>query len=137
MNAKEILSTSSNDEFYFSYGLAVVPRACLQIWLTLLERGHSAMDARFAVARDQLKRKIEAHPEDAELWSALGMIDAALGNNREAIGEAKGATEMLPISKDSWDGPSLVSNLAVVMLGRANRTWPSSNWLSRSIYPAG
>ena len=102
MNAKEILNTSPNDEFYFSYGLAVVPRACLQIWLTLLEKGYSAIDARFAGSRDQLKRKIEAHPGDAELWSALGMIDAALGNNREAIEEVKRATEMLPVSKDSW-----------------------------------
>jgi len=114
MNAKEILSTSANDEFYFSYGFAVIPRSCLQIWLTRLETGHSAMDARHGGTRDQLKRKIEAQPEDAELWSALGMIDAALGSKREAIEEAKRATEMLPISKDSWDGPSLVSNLAIV-----------------------
>jgi len=44
----------------------------------------------------------------------LGLIDGALGRAQEAIKEAKRAVEMLPISEDAWDGPSLVYNLAAV-----------------------
>ena len=72
------------------------------------------MPADFAAARDQLYRKVEAHPEDSALLSALGLIDVALGRAQEAIKEAKRAVEMLPISEDAWDGPSLVYNLAAV-----------------------
>jgi hypothetical protein len=41
-------------------------------------------------------------------------FDAALGRKQEAIQEAKRAVEMLPISEDAYNGPSLVYNLAAV-----------------------
>lgn len=44
----------------------------------------------------------------------LGLVDAALGRKREGIEEAKRAVEMLPISKDAFEGPSLLYNLAAV-----------------------
>jgi tetratricopeptide (TPR) repeat protein len=113
-NAKEILGRSPNKEFYFSYAFAAIPRGCLEIWIARLERDKSATEARFPAARDQLNQNVEAHPEDAELLSVLGIIDAFMGRKNEAIKEATRATEMLPISEDAESGPSLVSNLAVV-----------------------
>ena len=112
--AKEIVSDSSNEELYFSEAEALVPRSCLQIWLAQVQGDFPRMPADFAAARDQLCRKVEAHPEDSALLSALGLIDGALGRAQEAIKEAKRAVEMLPISEDAWDGPSLVYNLAAV-----------------------
>ena len=44
----------------------------------------------------------------------LGLIDAALGRKKEALTEARRATELLPTSKDAYDGPILGMNLAVV-----------------------
>ena len=42
-------------------------------------------------------------------------MDALLGDrNAQAIQEAEHATELLPISKDAMDGPSVLTNLAVV-----------------------
>ena len=43
----------------------------------------------------------------------LGLIDAALGNRRNAIRESKRATELLPVTKDSVDGAGLTRYLAV------------------------
>ena len=60
-------------------------------------------------ARDELNRAVQACSEDAALLSVLGIIDAALGRKEEAIQEAKHATELLPISKDTWEGPRIVS----------------------------
>jgi serine/threonine protein kinase/tetratricopeptide (TPR) repeat protein len=113
-NAEDILHRSANEEFYFSYAGATVPRGCLEIWLARLQRENRAMDPRFAAARDQLNRDVEMHPEEAELLSALGIIDAALGRKLEAIQEASRAAETLPISEDAESGPALVSNLAAV-----------------------
>jgi hypothetical protein len=44
----------------------------------------------------------------------LGLVDAALGRQEEAIEEAKQPIRMLSISRDAVEGPSLVSNLAAV-----------------------
>jgi predicted Zn-dependent protease len=72
------------------------------------------MEAGSSAAREQLDQKVKVHPEDPTIVSALGVIDAALGRKEEAIKEAERAVEMLPVSEDAVDGPSLVYNLAAV-----------------------
>jgi len=42
------------------------------------------------------------------------VVDALLGRNKEAVVEAKRAVEILPVSKDAVDGPTMLTNLAVV-----------------------
>ncbi len=113
-SARETIRNCSDDEFVFSNTFTMVPRGCLQIWLARLQGDHTSADVESAAARDLLKRKAEAHPENPALLSALGMIDAALGRKQEAIQEGKRAKEMLPVSEDAMYGPGLVSNMAVV-----------------------
>jgi len=55
---------------------------------------------------------VRARPDDASLISSLGIIDAALGRKEEALREGRRAVELLPIARDTLDGPPLVSNLA-------------------------
>jgi serine/threonine protein kinase len=118
--AAVLLRNSSNEEFYFA-GWATVPAGCVEVWLALIQGEHPRMEGEFAVAREQLSRKVESEHENRAqpgsgpyLLSALGIIDAALGRKQEAIQEAKQAVEILPISEDSMSGPGLVENLAVV-----------------------
>jgi serine/threonine protein kinase/tetratricopeptide (TPR) repeat protein len=118
-NAKEILSDSPYNEFYFSFSPyswanSLVPRGCHEIWLAALQGGHPIAGGQFVSARDQLKQKAEVQPDDPSLMSVLGLIDATLGRKEEAIQEAGRAVEMLPISKDAVEGPPLVSKLALV-----------------------
>jgi len=114
-NAEEILNHSASEEFFFTDTPdAKLPRNCLKIWLARLRGRNPAIEIGFVAERDQLKRNVEAHSGDAVLLSRLGIIDAALGRKEEAIQEAKRAVEMLPISEDGENGPSLISNLAVV-----------------------
>jgi hypothetical protein len=118
-DAKRILSDSPHSELYFSFSPyswanSLVPCGCHEIWLAALQRGFPMMEARFESARDQLRQKAEAEPNDAGLISVLGLIDAGLGRKQKAIQEARQATEMLPISKDAVEGPPLVSKLALV-----------------------
>ena len=93
---------------------ALVPRVCLEIPIAKYQGEHPEMNAEFLAARNQVLRKVEEHPEDPTLLSALGKIDAYLGRKQEALQEAKRAVEMLPVSKDALDGPALVDNLATV-----------------------
>jgi len=62
----------------------------------------------------QLNQKVQKAPENAQLLSQLAVVDALLNNKEVAIPEAKRAIELLPISKDAVDGPSIEINLAVV-----------------------
>jgi TolB-like protein/class 3 adenylate cyclase/Flp pilus assembly protein TadD len=72
-----------------------------------------AQDA-FTNARVMAEKATKEQPNYAPAWSLLGMIDAGLGRKTEAITEGKRACELLPISKDSWEGPIYVTNLAVI-----------------------
>jgi serine/threonine protein kinase/tetratricopeptide (TPR) repeat protein len=106
--AREILKNSRSDDFPFLFYCVVVPRVCIDLWISRLERGHPPTERHFAGARDQLKRRVHERPEDARLLSALGLVDAALGRKEHAIEGARHAVEMLPVSQDGWDGPLLV-----------------------------
>ncbi|MEO7725553.1 MAG: hypothetical protein ABIU29_12860 [Chthoniobacterales bacterium] len=61
-----------------------------------------------------MERMTVEQPEYAPAWSLLGMIDAALGRKENAFREGRHACELLPVSKDAWEGPSWVTNLATI-----------------------
>lgn len=52
--------------------------------------------------------------DDPKTKSMLGLIDAALGRKEDALREGRSAVDLLPISKDAYDGPILATNLAVI-----------------------
>ena len=70
--------------------------------------------ANFALARDGLEIQVRAQPGHAEAWSALGRVDAMLGRKDDALREGRRAAELLPITRDAWDGPAIASNLAAI-----------------------
>jgi TolB-like protein/predicted Zn-dependent protease/predicted Ser/Thr protein kinase len=74
----------------------------------------AAASAAFNAARTEQEEALRARPDDAPLLSSLGVIDAALGRKEDALREGRRATELMPIAKDSLDGPALVSNLALI-----------------------
>ena len=68
----------------------------------------------FTEARGRVNRLVQEQPDFAAAISALGMIDAALGNKDDALAEGRKAIELLPISKDAIVGSTLLQNLAVI-----------------------
>jgi serine/threonine protein kinase/tetratricopeptide (TPR) repeat protein len=70
--------------------------------------------AAFAKARVEAEQVVRTQPDFAFAHSVLGLIDAGLGNRDNAIREGKHAVELLPVSRDSIDGPELVINLATI-----------------------
>jgi tetratricopeptide (TPR) repeat protein len=111
--ARELVRSRSSEELPFGGG-PFVPRVCLEIPIAKLQGENIERNAEFTAARNQLLQKVEAHPESPYFLSVLAQIDAYLGRNQEAIQEAKHAVEMLPVSKDAWNGPQLVNTLAQV-----------------------
>ena len=78
-------------------------------------RGDSkAARVAFARTRVQLQEIVAKQPGFAEPISLLGVVDAALGRKEEAIREGRQAAELLPITKDSINGPMILEFLAII-----------------------
>jgi TolB-like protein len=70
--------------------------------------------AAFAPARKKMDAQQGDKPKDADYFATSARLDAGLGKKEEAIREALRAVELLPIAKESLQGPELVANLALV-----------------------
>jgi TolB-like protein/class 3 adenylate cyclase/Tfp pilus assembly protein PilF len=70
--------------------------------------------AAFTNARKELEKMLHNQPNYAEALSALGVIDAALGNKEDAIREGREAVQRVPVSKNPVEGPLLIKYLALI-----------------------
>ncbi len=105
---------SGDDEGDFANGGVNVPIGCYSILLARLQGQQTGANPSFAETRDQLNQRVQKAAESAGLLSQLAVVDALLNHKETAIAEAKRAVELLPISKDSVDGPYPELNLAAV-----------------------
>jgi TolB-like protein/Flp pilus assembly protein TadD len=78
-------------------------------------------------AFESVQRTIEADlvkaPDDAKLIAMLGLVHARRGRRDDAIAAGRRAVELLPTSKDAYDGPLIETKLAVIyaQCGQADR----------------
>jgi hypothetical protein len=72
------------------------------------------MTAAFSAARAVLERRLDFKPEHARTIAVLAQVDAGLGHKELAIKEAKQAVELMPVSKDIYDGALVLEGLAQV-----------------------
>ncbi|UCC84727.1 MAG: tetratricopeptide repeat protein [Gemmatimonadota bacterium] len=70
--------------------------------------------AHYDSARAILERKVEARPGEARFHSELGVAYAGLGRKTEAVREGRIAVELLPVSKDAYDGSDWAVYLALI-----------------------
>ncbi len=74
----------------------------------------AAAHTAFTTARSAAERFVLAQTQNAQGWSLLARIDAALGRKEDAIREGRHACELVPLSKDAFEGTGLIVDLAVV-----------------------
>jgi TolB-like protein len=68
----------------------------------------------FATARKELEEKFGDKLDDALYLGEVAKLDAGLGRKEDAIRQARQAVELLPIAKDSLNGPMWIAELALV-----------------------
>ena len=83
----------------------------------LIERGrgdNAAADRAFAAAQAIVESDLVKAPDEPKLVAMTGLVHAYRGRKDEAIASGQQALDMLPISRDAFDGPSLATKLAVI-----------------------
>jgi TolB-like protein/Tfp pilus assembly protein PilF len=68
----------------------------------------------FAAGRKKMDATLGDKAKDEWYFAFAAALDAGLGRKEEAIREARHAVDLKPIAKDSYWGPALVTNLALV-----------------------
>lgn len=63
-------------------------------------------------ARELIEPQLKEHPADAGMYGQYGTILACLGDKDGALKAAERATELLPESKDAFDGPGITETVA-------------------------
>jgi tetratricopeptide (TPR) repeat protein len=83
----------------------------------------AAAQSALLVARERAAATVAKRPNDAKALAILGSIDARLGRKEEALREGERAAELLPVEKDSLDGPVILGWLAsiCVRVGQPDR----------------
>jgi tetratricopeptide (TPR) repeat protein len=65
-------------------------------------------------ARTLLEKKVHEWPDDARIHAELGKVYAHLGFKDKAISEAQTAVDLIPVSKDAWEGAVYLARLAEI-----------------------
>jgi TolB-like protein/class 3 adenylate cyclase/Tfp pilus assembly protein PilF len=69
--------------------------------------------AAFTIARTKQEKRVQEQPGYGPAICVLGLIDAALGRKQEALREGRRAIELLPVEKDSINGPHMIEYFAI------------------------
>jgi TolB-like protein/Tfp pilus assembly protein PilF len=119
--AEGFLATSPRQDFQdidFSF---YFPKSWYQ-GMIAREKGDSARaTAAFRECRDILAQRLVVKPEHARTIAVLAQIDAGLGQKELAIQEAQHAIDLMPVSKDIYDGALVLEGLAQVYTWTGDR----------------
>jgi TolB-like protein len=86
------------------------------------EKGDTAKaTAAFRECREILAQRLIVKPEHARTIAVLAQVDANLGEKDLAISEAQHAIDLMPISKDIYDGALVLEGLAQVYTWTGDR----------------
>ncbi len=114
----------------FPDGTFIIPR---EIYEASVERGlgdETRARSSYLAARERVAATLAEQPEEPRVLIVLALIDAYLGRNEEAVAEGKHAAELLPITKDSFDGPMLLTYLAAIYV-KVKQPGPALDLLER------
>ncbi len=119
--AEKLLADSPRKDFQdidFSF---YFPKSWYQAMIAR-EKGDSVKaTAAFRECREILAQRLVVKPEHARTIAVLAQVDANLGQKDLAIQEAQHAIDLMPISKDIYDGALVLEGLAQVYTWSGDR----------------
>jgi tetratricopeptide (TPR) repeat protein len=112
--AERVLSTSPRQVFQdidFSF---YYPKSWYQAMIARAKGDSARAAAAFRECREILAQRLIVKPEHARTIAVLAQVDAGLGQKDMAIREAQHAIDLMPVSKDIYDGALVLEGLAQV-----------------------
>jgi TolB-like protein/cytochrome c-type biogenesis protein CcmH/NrfG len=125
--AERVLAASPREDFQDIDYSFYYPKAWFEAMIARAKGDSARATAAFSAARTILEQRLVIKPNDARTIAVLAQVDAGLGRKELAIQEAKHAVDLMPVSKDIYDGALVLEGLAQVY------TW--SNEPDRAIEP--
>jgi len=112
--AERVLAASPRPDFQdidFSF---YYPKAWFEAMIARDNADSARTLAAFRTARAILAQRLVVKPEHARTIAVLAQVDAGLGQKELALQEAQHAIDLMPISKDIYDGGLVLEGLAQV-----------------------
>jgi TolB-like protein/Tfp pilus assembly protein PilF len=112
--AERVLAASRREEFQDIDYSFYYPKAWFEAMIARAKGDSARATAAFSAARTILEQRLVVKPEDARTLAVLAQVDAGLGRKELAIQEAQHAVDLMPVSKDVYDGALVLEGLAQV-----------------------
>jgi len=112
--AERVLGASPRQDFQdidFSF---YYPKAWFEAMIARAKGDDARATAAFRECRAILEQRLIVKPEHARTIAVLAQVDAGLGQKELAIREAQHAIDLMPVSKDIYDGALVLEGLAQV-----------------------
>ena len=119
--AERLLAASPRQDFQdidFSF---YFPKSWYQAMIARAKGDSARAMAAFHECREILAQRLIVKPEHARTIAVLAQVDAGLGEKDLAIREAQHAIDLMPISKDIYDGALVLEGLAQVYAWSGDR----------------
>jgi tetratricopeptide (TPR) repeat protein len=119
--AERVLAASPRQDFQdidFSF---YYPKAWFEAMIAREKGDLARATAAFRKCREILAQRLTVKPEHARTIAVLGQVDAGLGEKDLAMREAQHAIDLMPISKDIYDGALVLEGLAQVYVWSGDR----------------
>jgi TolB-like protein/Tfp pilus assembly protein PilF len=112
--AERVLAASPREDFQDIDYSFYYPKAWFEAMIARAKGDSARATAAFSAARAILEQRLAVKPEHARTLAVLAQVDAGLGRKELAIQEAKHAVDLMPVSKDIYDGALVLEGLAQV-----------------------
>ncbi len=112
--AAQALAASPREDFQEADFSFYYPRAWYEAVIARSRGDQETARAKFAEARQIFISRLTTKPEDARTIAVLAQVDAGLGARELALEEAQHAVDLMPLSRDVYDGALVLQGQAAV-----------------------
>jgi tetratricopeptide (TPR) repeat protein len=109
--AEPVLAASPREDFQDIDYSFYYPKVWFEAMIARAKGDFAQATAAFSIARTILEQRLVIKPEDARTIAVLAQVDAGLGRKELAIQEAQHAVDLMPISRDIYDGALVLEGL--------------------------
>src|SRR5438552_736053 len=119
--AERVLAASPRQDFQDIDLSFYFPKSWYQAMIARAKGDSARATAAFRQCREILTQRLIVKPEHARTIAVLAQVDAGLGEKDLAVREAQHAIDLMPISKDIYDGGLVLEGLAQVYTWSGDR----------------